>query len=175
MTRLQKAKTLLVVGVALSVIGGLTNVSIGLLHIMGIDTPINWLIGVYFPYANYFFVNGIIPFSIGASGCIVALASLGFLGRITSNPEQTRTLLLILGSFASIGTWVVGGVIIMAAGIFTHYHWVEVSEARIIRRSVSIRGTDLPAESGLPQQFCRQCGAAVSPDERYCASCGRRI
>lgn len=156
-------------------IGGLINVSIGLLHFMGIDTPVNWLIGVFFPYANYFAVNVFIPFSIGASGCAIALISLGFLGRITSYPEQTRTILLILGSFACIGTWVVGGVIIMVAGIQTHRYWTEVREVRIIRRPMPPRGTDLPYEGDIQQRFCRRCRAAVTEDDQYCAACGAKI
>ena len=152
----QTARMFLVIGVILSVIGGVINVGIGLLDSVGVVTPLIWVTDTYFPASNRYFMNVVLPIIFGGSGCICSLSALGFSRWITSNTELARLPLVILGVAASVGSWFVGGALIVVAGIQTHRHWMVVREADIIRR-------------------CKHCGATVATEDRYCAVCGVRI
>ena len=83
----------------------------------------------------------------------------------------------IIGAIIGIPLALVGLVIIIIAGVYTYKIRAEIFGQKVgegVRKELSkqtVQSTD-SVEKGL---FCPNCGGNISPDDKFCKSCGQKL
>jgi hypothetical protein len=161
-------------GSYISIVGGLANIALGILHFLGVRTPfyyinitgpLYWLFGLRLG-------NVIPPILFGLVGGAFAIAALGLCDKIELDPQHTGVKLIIYGVIAGAGTWGVGGVFIVIGGILSIvYNYERRKAQRPKTPSQQVQEPPRAARVG----FCPNCGSKVEKSDAYCFACGQKI
>ncbi len=170
----ETAYSLTQAGSYISIVGGLANIALGILHFIGVRTPFYYLniTGPLYWMFGLRLGNVIPPILIGLVGGAFAIAALGLCGKIDLDPLNTGVKLIIYGVIAGAGTWGIGGVLIVIGGILSIIYNYERRKAQIPTAPTKpVREPPKVARVG----FCPNCGSKVEESDAYCFACGQKI
>jgi len=94
---------------------------------------------------------------------------------------------LVFGLAANMGfyvglMWMINGILHMALGYrsFRSFYYegtvadYSTSGRRVVQTTTTTRA-EVPSSSGDPRNFCKSCGATLTPGAEFCAECSTRV